>query len=293
MLCKGTAQPYWQAKQTYGHTYGSGGHFHYNPAPPPPLKMTKVSLNPSLPPYSGFKPTLSPVGYPSMSVNVSYYSGEWMPEFGTQIGEWFESYGACTGMQTDYLNVKVPGLVELEVGAEYNLVGDTPEHPYNHFGRPETITLLKSIAQDYYSQFSTYPRFSKLEINDMSLVWGGVFDVSNNWKPDHQEHRYGRQVDVRRINWSSSGQMIYMPNEQWKKLVEISCKNKVEVLVEDKNGNLINIFKAEDWLKSTAPHFHLRFPISANGTESPPDVAPDLSRCPKFLEELRNKNEGK
>ncbi len=79
-----------------------------------------------------------------------------------------------------------------------------------------------------------------------------------------------------------------MPKEQEKKLIEIACKNNVEVLVENKSGDLVNIFRAEDWLKSTAAHFHLRFSIANDETKNPPDVAPDLSECRKFLEELKN-----
>jgi hypothetical protein len=38
----------------------------------------------------------------------------------------------------------------------------------------------------------------KLRINDMSLPWGGLFDIGNNWSnvPGHNTHRIGRNADI-------------------------------------------------------------------------------------------------
>ena len=220
------------------------------------------------------------------------------PEFATRSEEKIEYFGACSGAHYDIVDIKIDGLELLKPASEdglhggatyYVLVGTTTPHPINHFGKLSTITMLKQIAWNYYIEFSTYPRFSKLAINDMSLRWGGLFDVYANWQPDHHEHRYGRQVDVRRINWSPSGQMIYMPKEQEKKLIEIACKFNVQVWQEGKDGKLTDPLVTKEWGdKSTAPHFHLRFPIVNDETENPPDVAPDLSECATFLEELKN-----
>lgn len=81
----------------------------------------------------------------------------------------------------------------------------------------------------------------------------------------------------------SSTAYVAMPDMQWKKLVEIACNFGVEVKPERKDGTLIDLLPVENWLKSTAPHFHLRFPIQEGVTENPPDVAPDLTECARFL----------
>jgi len=60
---------------------------------------------------------------------------------------------------------------------------------------------------------------------------------------------------------------------------ETACKLGVEVKAEDKDGTLFDWFPVERW-RSTAPHFHLRFPISQEVY-----VPPDLSDYKYFLEE--------
>jgi len=33
-------------------------------------------------------------------------------------------------------------------------------------------------------------------INDMSLPYGGLFDIQGNWRPPHDTHRTGRNADI-------------------------------------------------------------------------------------------------
>lgn len=47
------------------------------------------------------------------------------------------------------------------------------------------------MATDYYYQFS-----ATLGINDMSLPWGGLFDICGDWEPGHDTHRIGTAVDM-------------------------------------------------------------------------------------------------
>jgi murein endopeptidase len=88
----------------------------------------------------------------------------------------------------------------------------TPDN--NHYG---TALLLESI-QSIADSFNTlYPVLS-IRINDMSLPFGGGFDISANWDEDisnpnclqlghgHCTHRLGRNADIsfRAINNNSS-----------------------------------------------------------------------------------------
>ncbi|MEK7287395.1 MAG: hypothetical protein AAB091_02375, partial [Elusimicrobiota bacterium] len=47
-----------------------------------------------------------------------------------------------------------------------------------------------------------------LGINDMSLVFGGLFDVNHDWKPPHNLHRVGRSVDVDRCATAATGAVL-------------------------------------------------------------------------------------
>ena len=203
----------------------------------------------------------------------------------------------CTGTYSDIVDIMVDGLMLLPPANQdsmhggvvyYDLVNNPPYsdyHPINHFGQPQTVDLLKQIAWNYYFEFSNAPLFPKLSINDMSLRWGGLFDINANWKPDHKTHRYGRQADLRRRIVDSQNNEILMPANQQKRLIEIACKGNVQVLIEGKNGELIDPFTTNDWVKSTATHFHLKFPKFDAEVDSPPDEVPNLSGCAKFLEE--------
>lgn len=234
---------------------------------------------------------------PAVPVNMEVRWALTNPAFATRVEEKIEFYGACGSTYYDTTDVKIDGLELLSPAwadslhggvTYYTLIGSTTAHPINHFGRASTISTLQRVAWDYYLEFSTYSAFSKLEVNDMSLRWGGLFDIKGNWRPPHSEHRYGRQADLRRIIWSPSGQMIPMPKEQEDKLVEIACKNKTQVLIENKDGKLVDFFDADVLSKSTAPHFHLRFPLTGDEAENPPDIGPNLASCSQFLKEAGN-----
>lgn len=96
--------------------------------------------------------------------------------------------------------------------AAYDLVGTTSQigkrHLSNHHGTRETLAGIHRVAFLYRSM---YPG-ERLAINDMSLEWGGVFDLGPDancydipsqtkvpgadWERCHGAHRYGTSVDV-------------------------------------------------------------------------------------------------
>ncbi|MDE3058448.1 MAG: penicillin-insensitive murein endopeptidase [Bacteroidota bacterium] len=106
------------------------------------------------------------------------------------------------------VNVKVGGLVELTGGSNYELVGTpnsysgtndpcresppTSLHYSNHYGIPDLISAVQNIASSY----SSLHLGIKLRINDMSLPWGGLFDINNDWSTPHAEHRVGINADI-------------------------------------------------------------------------------------------------
>ena len=91
------------------------------------------------------------------------------------------------------------------VGDHHKIVrngGDT--HPKANFATRNTVNKIKKIAKMYHEDERGG---NKLSINDMSLPWGGMFDLNNNWcakkpNPDgtggigHWSHRKGTGIDI-------------------------------------------------------------------------------------------------
>ncbi|MBI5197218.1 MAG: hypothetical protein HZA19_01270 [Nitrospirae bacterium] len=73
--------------------------------------------------------------------------------------------------------------------------GGTGTHPEGTYGTSKTLTRLQAIA-DAYFEFTD----RKLSVNDLSLPWGGLFDINNNWLPPHQTHRFGTDADINRTD---------------------------------------------------------------------------------------------
>jgi hypothetical protein len=104
------------------------------------------------------------------------------------------------------MTVEVPGLKNLPTANPPNLYllkGDTAQHGIgtNHFALADTNQRLYLLAFDYMEATG-----QPLEINDMSLEKGGVFDICGKWTPSgtcnnaphggHKTHRTGKSVDI-------------------------------------------------------------------------------------------------
>ncbi|MBU2574699.1 MAG: hypothetical protein KKH28_11550 [Elusimicrobia bacterium] len=184
----------WTAKKTYSFWNEQyGGHYHYDP-PPPPLSVSSVSLSASTAP---FHTAPSPIIFPEMKGNTTYYYGVWYPAFATKVQEQLEAYGACQGItKTNYIDVKIPGLVEMPEGQNYVLYNSETGmgyHPDNHYGTQKLIDNLKTIADGYRAVF---PSAAPIQINDMSLPWGGIFDINQDWKRPFFGHDTGIDADI-------------------------------------------------------------------------------------------------
>jgi hypothetical protein len=91
------------------------------------------------------------------------------------------------------IGVQIDGLTSLGAGTNYILVGATANHGDNHYGTASLNGALVTLADSYAAAFPN----NKLAYNDMSLVTGGVFDISGGWAPPHASHRMGVDCDVR------------------------------------------------------------------------------------------------
>jgi hypothetical protein len=89
-------------------------------------------------------------------------------------------------------------LEELGAGVGYTLTGAKPGHPSNHWGEPNFVAAVQNVAELYVGE---YPNETLL-YNDISLEYGGVFDVRTSrdpgydWNPPHSTHRLGTNMDI-------------------------------------------------------------------------------------------------
>ena len=113
-------------------------------------------------------------------------------------------------------------------------------HPLSNF-QFNTLYSLLDLAGVYYEENK-----GTLRINDISLPWGGAFDLCGQWDPGktcskypkggHKTHRVGKTVDV--SNMTAEGKAVTK-----KSLIKIIDDLDINVTVLDE-GN----------------HFHLTFP---------------------------------
>jgi len=92
--------------------------------------------------------------------------------------------------------LRFSGLIELTSGDHCVLIGAhsqgaNSQHEKNHFGTATSVKTLKSLADTVFRRTK-----SRLRYNDMSLIYGGPFDIDNDWDTPHQDHRNGVSADV-------------------------------------------------------------------------------------------------
>ncbi len=158
-----------------------------------------------------------------------------------------------TSFDTLRLTTKVPGLTELAAGAHYVLVGapnssdpcrPTPtgsQHYRNHFGTTTLINAVQAIANAY----DTLHPGILLRVNDMSLKFGGGFDVGNNWENDifdqypadpkrcndvgHCTHRTGVTADLGHHGLDQANSCVSINLNDLKALIKKKTGNKPHV----------------------------------------------------------------
>jgi Carbohydrate binding module (family 6) len=169
---------------------------------------------------------------------------------------------SANGSQVDSerITTLVPGLQQLFGGTNYMLIGSNNNHPSNHWVKPDVVTSIQQIADDYRNQ--VYPNgfpagpaagpgetvndYYKFHYNDCSLRLGGKFDLNHNWNANghHDEHRIGINCDVRNFNVPQdtvtvNGQQVL----RWDKVNEIFFNRGSTATLREFNP----------------PHWHLRF----------------------------------
>jgi Calx-beta domain len=149
------------------------------------------------------------------------------------------SGGTCNP-QPISIKVKIDSLQDLTANAASNfiLIGWTTPHPLNHFGTPQLNQALIELADKYAT---TFPG-SRLEYNDMSLRFGGLFDSDKEkpWRKPHAEHRLGLNLDLR-VQRNNA-----VPPDRRLKLRQLIHKGTLGILIHPEGGE-------------TPAHWHLTF----------------------------------
>jgi len=138
-----------------------------------------------------------------------------LPEFSAEINFLISAYGDFMDYKRFKIQAKVPALVALPDSDLYSSTGATKAHPFNYYARQDVIDKLKNIAKEYSE---TFPKALGLVFNDMSLPWGGLFDIGEEvlcpddkpckyWVAPHRSHRDGYNVDLK-TNGLTAGQLI-------------------------------------------------------------------------------------
>lgn len=93
------------------------------------------------------------------------------------------------------VRIRVPGLIRLLPGGNVEIGGGTADHPENSFGTAFSIGKTIVLADTFFAQTGV-----RIPFNDMSLQFGGVFDLNGQFTPSttpgHLGHRCGNEIDV-------------------------------------------------------------------------------------------------
>jgi hypothetical protein len=71
------------------------------------------------------------------------------------------------------------------------LDGDTRNHESNLWMTGRTVADINNIVARYRANYS-----NSMILNDASIVYGGLFDISGVWATPHSAHRSGTNVDL-------------------------------------------------------------------------------------------------
>ncbi|HEX6719108.1 MAG TPA: carbohydrate-binding protein [Pyrinomonadaceae bacterium] len=169
--------------------------------------------------------------------------------------------------------ILVPGLEALQpaqANDAYVLTGSAEDgnnyHPNGHYAKPQANNGLRQIAATYQSTFfpaanfpNGVPQGDRLRFNDASLVFGGVFDITPNFRQGaapswqlrpHDEHHVGINCDLSDRNIPNNQVMVNgVLRNRWQVMEEIFCAN---------GSTRTN-------REHCRHHWHLRFEFGQNG----------------------------
>lgn len=153
-----------------------------------------------------------PAGIFSVSSGVTGDDGKFVSTYTASEFGGIERITASSSGVKDSIDVivKVDGLVPL--AGSRNLITFTSTEAYHKlansdYGTPATLAVIQSGVGEYAFEYGMSADVY-LAVIDMSLPWGGLFDVLGNWRPKHDLHRVGKSVDFSKFYRNASGDKI-------------------------------------------------------------------------------------
>lgn len=232
----------WSAEVSYSFEHDQyGAHFHSEPLPPA-LSISRSYSN--IPPDNSFVEVPSPISTPVTPNQTPYKFWIRLPVFATRINFLTRSFDSCADQyKTAVVDVRYlyGGNKELQPmpvkGKNYILYNSTTAasfHPWSHYGTKELVDALTAASDAYRA---ACPKAKVVYINDMSLPWGGKFDLNLKWKSgSHEEHQTGLNADIGKRHIRKSNRA---------KFIETMCKK-------------FNVASEGDG-EHEAPHYHVAY----------------------------------
>ncbi len=129
-------------------------------------------------------------------IPLTFYSSVWGDTM------WIMLQSLHTPLLNDSLAVseRVVGLIQFSETGQFELTGRVPNHMSNHYFRSQVaIDDLINAANEFAQQ--EWNNTGVMRLNDMSLPFGGLFDVNGQWDTvkGHRSHRIGRSVDIENL----------------------------------------------------------------------------------------------
>ncbi len=122
----------------------------------------------------------------------------------------------------DSIFVKVPDLIQMGGGANLITYTSTPNlHKLedSDYGTPTVNAAIIDAVKSYADYYGTDSDIFLAAI-DMSLPWGGLFDINGDWNTPHSLHRVGKSVDFSKWYRDASGNVIsvdiYVDGKLWR-----------------------------------------------------------------------------
>lgn len=115
----------------------------------------------------------------------------------------FEERTALIGVEGLEPLTSSPNLITWTSTEQYHKLSDS------NYGTPYTINIV-GYAANKYAEYYELPPSINLAVVDMSLPWGGLFDISGKWSPPHSLHRDGKSVDFSKYYRDDEGNNIYV-----------------------------------------------------------------------------------
>ena len=187
----------WDVCLSYNVDVSESGHVHNNPPPPFPV-------------------TGNPLCVRDIPGGETIYWYLKVPEYSGEIKLTATGSGSCQGSVSETLTVIVPDLHLVADGSfekGYSLNLNHTWHPKSHYVVTGFKTALEKLGPAWRKKC---PASAELHYNQMSLHWGGVFDLDQNWRDPHKGHREGYHADVSKT-W------IKKSNRQ--RVIKLMCDN--------------------------------------------------------------------